>query len=221
MIKNIIFDLDNTIIEDKEDYVLYYKEALRNCGYNEDNYLNIYNLLDDYDCSLTEDNRFYSRETAINFLNINLNTNYDIKLIDELNNVIVQYWNKYILLPEDTLKYLSSKYKLYVFTNWFESTQAERLKNIGYLNYFSKVFGSDTIGAKPFKSSFDAVLNFIGASPEECIMIGDSKKNDILGANNAGIKAILFDYDNNRDKKDVFAPNYELIKNLKELEKIL
>lgn len=221
MIKNIIFDLDNTIIEDKEDYILYYKEALRNCGYNEDNYLNVYNLLDDYDCSLNENNRFYSRETAINFLNQKLNTNYDIKLIDELNRVIGQYWIKYVLLSEDTLRYLSSKYNLYVFTNWFESAQTERLKNIGYLKYFSRVFGSDTIGAKPFKASFDNVLNFIGASSEECIMVGDSKKNDILGANNVGIKAILFDYDNNRDKKEIFAPNYEVVTDLKELEKIL
>ena len=221
MIKNIIFDLDNTIIEDKEDYILYYKEALINCGYSEDNYLNIYNALDDYDYSLSETNRFYSKKNAIEFLNQKLGTNYDIKLIDEINKAIGKYWTKYVLLPENTLNYLASKYNLYVFTNWFEDCQAERLKNIGYLKYFSRIFGSDTVGAKPFTASFDTVLNFINASPNECIMIGDSLKNDVLGANNAGIPAILFDYDSKRNKKEIFAPNYAIITNLKELEKIL
>ena len=86
MIKNIIFDLDNTIIEDRDEYILYYKEALINCGYSEENYLNIYNAFEDYEHILDEKNRFYSRKTAIEFLNKKLGTNYDIKLIDEINN---------------------------------------------------------------------------------------------------------------------------------------
>lgn len=221
MIKNIIFDLDNTIIEDKEDCILCYKGALRDCGCNENDYLNIYNAIDDYDYSLNEFDCFYSKENLLKFLNKKLNKNYDMNLIDEINKVIGKCWTKPVFLPEDTLKYLASKYNLYVFTNWFEDCQAERLKNIGYLKYFSRVFGADTVGAKPFSSSFDEVLNFINASPDECIMIGDSKKNDILGANNVGIPAILFDYDSKRDKKEIFAPNYSVITNLKELEKIL
>lgn len=220
MIKNIIFDLDNTIIEDKDDDVLHYKEALKNCGYSEDNYLNVYNTLDDYEQTLSEENRFYSRETVIEFLNKKLNTNYDIRLVDELNKVIGKYWiNPF--LSEDTLKYLASKYKLYVFTNWFEVAQTQRLQNIGYLKYFTKVFGSDTVGAKPYLSSYNTVLENIGALPSECIMIGDNKKCDVLGANNAGISAILFDYNGKRDKKDILATDYKVITDLKKLKNLL
>lgn len=221
MIKNIIFDLDNTIIKNIDEDILHYKEALRNCEFSDENSLKIYNALDDYQYSLSESNRFYSKEAAINFVNNKLDTNYDIKLMDEINKVIGKYWTKEPFISEDTLKYLSSKYNLYVFTNWFEEAQAECLKNIGYLKYFSRVFGSDTVGAKPFKASFNAVLNLIRASAEECIMIGDSKPNDILGANNVGIPAILFDYNGKRDRKDIFAPDYTVITDLKELEKIL
>lgn len=220
MIKNIIFDLDNTIIEDKDDDALHYKEALRNCGYSENNYLNVYNALDDYEQTLSEENRFYSREAVIEFLNKKINTNYDIKLVDELNIVIGKYWTT-PFLSEDTLKYLASKYKLYVFTNWFEVAQTERLQNIGYLKYFTRVFGSDTVGAKPFLSSYNTVLENIGALPSECIMIGDNKKCDILGANNAGISAILFDYNGKRNKKDIFSSDYKVVTDLKELENIL
>ncbi len=42
-----------------------------------------------------------------------------------------------------------------------------------------------------------------------------------FGPNNAGIRAILFDFDGKRDKKDIFASNYLVITDLKELEKIL
>ena len=169
---------------------------------------------------MSEENRFYSRETVIEFLNKKLNTNYDIKLVDELNKVIGKYWTT-PFLSENTLNYLASKYKLYVFTNWFEVAQTERLQNIGYLKYFTKVFGSDTVGAKPYLSSYNTVLENIGALPSECIMIGDNKKCDILGANNAGISAILFDYNGKRNKKDIFASDYKVVTDLKELENIL
>lgn len=221
MIKNIIFDLDNTIIEDRDEYILYYKEALINCGYSEENYLNIYNAFEDYEHILDEKNRFYSRKTAIEFLNKKLGTNYDIKLIDEINEVIGKYWTKYVLLSEATLKYLSSKYNLYVFTNWFESCQAERLKNIGYYKYFARVFGADIVGAKPFAESFNTVFRFIDTLPSECIMVGDSKKNDILGANNVCMSAVLYNYNGKRDLEEIYAPNYISITDLKELEKIL
>ena len=47
MIKNVIFDLDNTIIKDSESDALYYKEALRKYGDNEDDYMKLYNVIDD------------------------------------------------------------------------------------------------------------------------------------------------------------------------------
>ncbi len=180
MIKNIIFDLDNTIIKYTNDYALYYKEALRNCGYSENDYLNIYNAIDDYNLLLSETTPFYSRESLLTFLNEKLNKNYNIKLIDELIKVVGKYWISSVFLTEETLKYLHSKYKLYIFTNYFEDCQAQRLVKIGYLKYFSRVFGADTVGAKPFKASFDAVLNSIGCKPDECIMIGDNKRDDVF-----------------------------------------
>ena len=209
MIKNIIFDLDNTIIKYSDDYALSYKEALTNCGF------------DDYNLLLNENDPFYSTETLLEFLNKKLNANYNMELINELISVVGKYWIGFVFLSEDTLKYLHSKYKLYVFTNYFESCQAQRLEKIGYSKYFSRVFGADTVGAKPFKLSYDTVLSSIGCKPDECIMIGDNKRDDILGANNAGIPAILFDFDGKRDKPDIFARNYKVITDLKDLEKIL
>ncbi len=221
MIKNIIFDLDNTIIEDKEDYIVTYKKSLINSGYDEKDFYKIYDIIEEYDSTLTEQKNFYSKNSLIEFINKKLNRNFDIKLIDEINNTIQKEWIKYILIPEETLIYLNNKYNLYVFTNWFEECQAERLKNIGYLKYFKKVFGSDNFGAKPFKNSFNNVLKYLNCLPNQCIMIGDSIKNDISGANLAGIYGILFDYDGKRNKKCNTCTNYKVITNATELEKIL
>lgn len=221
MIKNIIFDLDNTIIENKEEYLSYYKEALEAFGYDKNDYSAIYELISEYECSLKADERFYDKQKLLDFINKRLNKNYDIGLIDKIAELMGKYWTKYVFLDNSTLDYLGQKYNLYVFTNWFKDSQTERLKNINYLKYFSDVFGSDTVGAKPFKASFEEVLNNIGASPEECVMVGDNKALDILGATNAGIHAILFDYDGMRDRKDIKVNNYTTIKDLKMLENIL
>ena len=131
------------------------------------------------------------------------------------------YWNKKVFIEEDIINKLSSKYNLYVYTNYFKSAQEKRLEKIGYLKYFKKVFAADYYGSKPFKSSFEKVLKEINAISEECIMIGDDKANDILAANNMGMKSILFDYNGRRDKKEIEAKDYIVIKDMKELEKIL
>ena len=81
--------------------------------------------------------------------------------------------------------------------------------------------GADIYGSKPFKSSFEKVLKKINATPDECIMIGDTKNRDILAANKIGMRSILYDYDGKRDKKDIELENYIIIKNMDELLDIM
>lgn len=221
MIKNIIFDLDDTIIKNEKEYSLMYKDVLRKMGYDPSYYLKIYDAIDEHERTVDNPNPYDHKKSMITFINDKLNTDYPTTLIDELNKVIGKCWIKNIMLPEETIKYLSEKYDCYIFSNWFESAQTERLKNIGYLKYFKKVFGSDKYGSKPYLTAYQNVLKSINAKPEECIMVGDSKLSDIYGANQAGIKAILFDYDGNRDDKNIEANHYVKINDLKELKKIL
>lgn len=220
-IKNIIFDLDNTLIQDTDEDIIRYKEALHTLGYDENDYQNLYSALGDYELTLTENDLFYSKDGAINFVNKKLNKNYSLSLMDELNKIIAKYWCKNLFIQESTLEYLSSKYNLYVFSNWFKDAQLGRLENIGFLKYFKDIFTPEFYGAKPFETAYRNVLKALNCSPEECIMIGDSKLHDIFGSTNVGMNAILFDYDGNRDKKKISVQNYSIITNLKDLEKIL
>lgn len=225
MIKNLIFDLDNTIIkdDDKKDSQTY-KEALKNCGYNEEKYYKIYVVIDEYDKSLTEQNMYYNEKDMLDFINKKLETQYEIKLIDELLKVAGKYWTKEILIQKEIIEKLALKYNLYVYTNYFTIAQEERLKNIGYLKYFKKVFGADKYGSKPFKKSLEKILNEINAKPNECIMIGDDKSRDILVANKVNMKSILFDFDGKRDKKICDVKDYIILKDFnnifEELSKI-
>ena len=69
--------------------------------------------------------------------------------------------------------------------------------------------------------AFQKILDEIGAIPEECMLIGDTKSKDILAANNIGMKSILYDYNGKRDNKEVEAENYVVIRNIEELLEIL
>lgn len=221
MIKNLFFDLDNTIIKDEDEDSKFYKIALNNLGYDENDYWGIYCKIDEYEKTLTQENIFYKKEGLLNFINSGLDRNYSIKLIDELSIVIGKEWTKRVILSEDTLQYLYNKYNLYIYTNFFFDAQKARIEEIGYQKYFKKMFTADIYGSKPFKQSFEKILEELHTIPEECIMIGDNKKMDVMAANNVGMKSILYDYDGTRDKKDIMAENYIVVKNLKELENIL
>ena len=221
MIKNLILDLDDTIIKDEEEDSIFYKEALRNCGYNEERHYDIYMAIDEYEKYITEDNMYYSKEDMLNTINKILHTNYDIKLIDELLRVTAKYWIKRIIIKEETIKKLSKMYNLYIYTNYFTEVQSKRLENIGYLKYFKKVYGADYYGCKPIIKSFEKVLEDMLAKPEECIMIGDDKAKDILAANKIGMKAILYDYNGKKDKKICDVKDYIVLKDFDKIFEVL
>lgn len=221
MIKYLLFDLDNTIILDEEDDINIYKNVLKSLNYNQEDYRKIYDTIDEYELSVTEEELFFTKNGLLEFLNKSLKRVYTIELIEKLCEAIGKCWIRKVLLDIETVEYLASKYKLYIYTNFFEDAQIQRIKNIGYDKYFEKVFGPDNYGLKPYRKSLDMVLDVIGASPNECIMIGDTKDKEILSASNVGMKAILFDYDGKRDKKEIELNNYIIVKNLKELKGIL
>ena len=221
MIKVLIFDLDNTIIDSSSELAIYYKEALKNLGYDSNKYLELYNTIDDYEKTFNEKKNLYKKEDLLLLINDKMHENYDLKLIDEINNVIGKYWIKKILLDKETIEYLFSKYDLYVFSNWFYEAQYNRLKNIDYLKYFKKILTADKYGSKPYKSAFKNVFKEINMTKDECIMIGDSLNTDILGASSFGMKSIWFNYEGKKVDFNLEDINCKEVSTLKELRDIL
>ena len=93
----------------------------------------------------------------------------------------------------DALEALHGRYRLHVASNGIAETQHSRLKGAGLEKYFENVFISQEIGcAKPdkrfFEHCFAAIADF---EKSAAVIIGDSLSSDILGGRNADIATVL------------------------------
>lgn len=191
--KKIIFDLDNTLMMFDKKYINSYCKVLKNNNFdsNYDQALSLFESVGRYEMQ----GKKYNKQDLLDFVNKDLNKNYKMKLVDEILDIIGTCWiNPVSLELVDTLKYLSTKYELYVLTNWFTAPQAKRLENVGILKYFKKVVGADMVSPKPALEAFSYIIK--DTNLKDCMMIGDNIDIDIKGALNAGIKTILYDHKN-------------------------
>lgn len=214
MIKRVIFDLDDTLIDWQEDY--WHKGIIYSCKelkieYNKEIEEKVIDAIDEYETN----EKYFNVERMQEIINKKLN----MKLSTDFIKIILKYFETCVPKNVDTniintLEYLQNKYELVVLTNWFSYQQIERLKNAGIYKYFKHVYGTEDIKMKPDK---EAYLTAIGDfSLDECIMIGDNLKIDIDGALAVGLKAIFL----NRKNIEV-SKKYIEIKKIDELIKIL
>lgn len=96
----------------------------------------------------------------------------------------------------ELLQYLKAKgYRIHVASNGFHEIQFKKIRAAGMDDYFDSVILSEDIGYnKPSKEYFDYALKKTGAKRETSIMIGDNYINDVQGALDSGIDAILFNH---------------------------
>jgi len=99
------------------------------------------------------------------------------------------------LFPEtmSTLIYLKSKgYHLGVISNGVTIKQWEKLIRLGLHHFFDKVVTSQEAGVeKPDERIFQLALDKMGCKAEKSVMIGNKFSDDISGAINIGMSAIL------------------------------
>lgn len=213
MIKRLIFDVDDTLIEWKDEYWNTLGEVFQemNIEYTQDLLKKVSIAIDSY----TEKYQYYNKKTMLEHINKVTECNFSMKFIDNCLNAFGKCVPKKDEKIINTLDYLSKKYELVILTNWFEEEQILRLKNFGIEKYFSRVFASENFKVKPNKEAFKTAME--DKLPEECIMIGDSFKKDIQGAINAGIKAIYLNSNLPKEEKE----NYIIINKIEELKNIL
>ena len=218
MIKRIIFDLDNVLIDWKDEYENATQESFDEIGYEYDSELveKFLKARSEY-----EDNiKFYSKKDMLDYIN----TKMERKIPDEFIDLYIRNFGNKVpdrLSKEyyETLEYLSNKYELVVLSNWFAETQIERLKRVDILKYFKNVYTGEQ-AAKPYKQSFVNAMN--GFKPEECAMIGDNLKIDIEGAKNAGILKLIWKDINNKKQEHLDELNgVNVINEFEELKNIL
>lgn len=89
------------------------------------------------------------------------------------------------------------------------------LKKQNIAHFFDLVISSsDYQIKKPSKYIYQIALKYFGIQPEQALFIGDKIETDMIGANNAGIKGLLFDPKNKHGNSgyDTFQKYDEMIK---------
>ncbi len=118
------------------------------------------------------------------------------------------------------LNYLKLKqYSLHIITNGFNEVQFIKLRESGLNSFFESVTTSEEAGCnKPEAGIFNYALDKVEALPKESLMIGDNFEADVMGAVNAGLKAVWFNPAKEENKTSI---KPEIITHLQELTKIL
>ncbi|HLW33194.1 MAG TPA: YjjG family noncanonical pyrimidine nucleotidase [Aequorivita sp.] len=145
---------------------------------------------------------------------------YPLETIDDIANSYLEELpvdNHLFAGTFETLDYLSNNYNLHIITNGFEKVQHSKLENSGIQKYFSTVTTSEDAGAKkPHPLIFERALIKAEAIPQESIMIGDSLEADIIGAQNAGMNTLFFNY-----RKENIEGSIKSVSNLLEIKAYL
>ena len=206
-INAVIFDIDNTLYSEVE----YFIDAVSE-----------FNKLNKHvgDIRFIFKNGF--RDGSTDILR-DILTHFDLYSVSNHNMLfnIYQTVNSSIKIDSDvknTFDYLrKKKIKIGILTNGVGRVQRNKFKCLELDKYVDcVVYAKEINKEKPEKESFDSICNMLNVKNNRALMVGDSYKNDIQGAINAGMNAILIKKYLNTDivnsYKYSFASIYEGIK---------
>jgi len=223
--KAIFFDADGTLVNHKECERQALIHVFNSIGINfKDEYQNIFKTIE----NMLWDNEYHNgvyvpRDEVFTyrfkpfFKEININYDNYIKANDFFKAGLA---GSVALIEnaDDVLEYLYNKsYMICVVTNGLVELQKPRVVNSKIAKFVSFVLVSEEVGAhKPNPLIFNTLLKTICLNPNDVIMVGDSLKNDIQGAKNAGIKSVWYNPEQIENETDIL-PDYE-INNLLQLK---
>jgi len=117
-------------------------------------------------------------------------------LLDGAREVVAQLYN--------------DGYKIAVATNGLVKLQKPRVMNTTIAKYVSEIVVSEEVDApKPDPKIFQTILERLDIKPSEAIMIGDSLRKDVQGAQNAEIKGVWYNPEKEINKTTI-TPDFEI-----------
>lgn len=135
-------------------------------------------------------------EIPIKTLLSELNIGYDENLLNELKQILKKAMNLVSVYPEapEVLENLKQNYKLGMISNTgylgFEKLnilfKLDEIFDVVLKSYETKILKPDT-------KIFEIMIKELKISVDKVLMVGDSLKDDVLAAENFGIKGILID----------------------------
>ena len=95
----------------------------------------------------------------------------------------------------ETLSALEAEgYQLGLISNtfWAADLHDRHIHEHSFMDYFPlRIYTSDEAYVKPHPSPFEKALRALNTAPEEAVYIGDTPQIDVIGAQGAGLRAVL------------------------------
>ena len=207
MIKAILFDLDNTLL----DFMQFKRETARaaakamvKSGVREDE-----DVLYDKIFKIYEEKGIEYQHTFSDILYESV-VNPHMRERARQAAIIAYTKKKYALIKPrpkviQTLSSLRSEYALGIVTDAPRQKAWQRLILAGLDGFFYPVVTyTDTHSEKPNKAPFERALRLLKLRPDEVLYVGDNPSKDIIGANKAGMFTCLARYHTKTsDEEDV------------------
>jgi putative hydrolase of the HAD superfamily len=220
-IETVMFDFVDTLAyEVKEDYVNYYS-VLKELGYTTEQleFKKGYDTARKWLQREREEGRIWTEETRSDFIRRILK-NLKLQASDEVINRVIDIFPYKVEFKafkdvEPTLSQLrQKKFKLVICSN-ISSERNLRiyLKSSNLEKYFDALVASGTVGyEKPDPKIFEIASRLSMTKPERMIHIGDLYEYDYIGAESAGIRALLIDRNGRyKDKKFTRIPQLDKV----------
>jgi len=211
-IKGIIFDMDGVLIDSESISDITWVAAAKD--------FNIPMTMD-----ILNSCRGSNKQDIIEILKKDFGQDFDAEAY--LKRTGDYFWqieaqNGVDLMPfvNETLKYLSKKYKLALASSTKEKDVITHLNKTGILQYFpDRMCGDMVTHSKPHPEIYEKACKLIGLSPSECVAIEDSM-NGIKSAYAAGMKTIMVP-DRIQPTEEIKPFCWKVCKSLDELKSVL
>lgn len=204
-IGDVFFDLDRTLWDFEKNSevalrILYEEYKLADYVSDEAEFIKKYKEVNSFYWKSYAEGKITKREMRIGRFGDTV-SHFGVKS-DEIG---AQMHDRYIeISPYQTNLFPSTKevltelkdkdYRLHIITNGFLEVQHLKLKHSGIAHFFDSVLCSEEVGVnKPDPKVFQEAMSRAKTKAESAIMIGDDFNADIIGAENVGMRGLLFD----------------------------
>lgn len=200
---NLLFDLDQTLLDFHASEHFALKTVMENNGLNftEANYelfkRTNKNLWLEFEKGAISKNELFERRFRALFEACGadtVKTDY-LRINDDFidcmshNGILMNGANDFLKKVKEKI----ADVRIYIITNGVSRNALGRIASTGLNEYISRVFISDSMGtAKPSTEYFDIVTKTINEPDSSYIVIGDSLSSDMLGAKNAHLTSCWF-----------------------------
>ena len=236
MYKTIIFDLDDTLTDDKANIKEAFKIVMQymNKKYTEEDFDRFYGidtatwrdraagkLLTPYEDNKEKKTEWIRASRFLKFFNNEISYEEAVKV----NNIYMDGMKEHVVSRDgtkDIISYLYEKgYKIIIATNGPSVPLKVKLDKLGITNYVDTIFSADEVGfMKPHKEYYIGLEKKanINNDNNEILFIGDDLEKDIKGGIDNNIDTCWCNYTN--EVNDKYSTKYE-ITNLYQLKNIL